>query len=212
MTTEVVEFAELGLRERKKRQTRQAIRDAAVRLVADRGLEKVTVDEIAQAANVSPRTFFNYFRSKEDALTGVDHEDIEEAAASLRARPASEPPLAAVAAVLIDRLVRRTQDPQLHLARVQLHHTHPQLFGSQAATWRHFEHRLAEVVAERTGLAVDTDPYPMTVVATAMATVRATIGCWHRGADPTTAQLAEDLRAAFGNLAQGLPVPPRPGF
>jgi AcrR family transcriptional regulator len=208
MTVDVAEPIELGLRERKKRQTRQAIRDAAVRLVADRGLERVTVDEIAQAANVSPRTFFNYFRSKEDALTGIDNDEIEEACATLRARPADEPPLAAIAAVLIARLERQTLDPQLHLARVQLHHAHPQLFGAQAATWRHFERRLAEVLAARTGLPVDEHPYPMTVVVTAMAVIRATIGCWQRAEDPSAAQLIAALRAGFANLAAGLPVPP----
>jgi len=205
---EVTAPTELGLRERKKRQTRQAIRDAAVRLVADRGLEGVTVDEIAAAANVSPRTFFNYFRSKEDALGGIDNDEITEACAALRARPATEPPLAAVAEILIRRLERRALDPTLHLARVQLHHAHPQLFGAHAATLRVFERRLAEVVAERAGLPVDDHPYPLTVVATAMALARATVTYWQHGEDPSAAQLSAALRAGFANLAQGLPVPP----
>ncbi|ONH32271.1 TetR/AcrR family transcriptional regulator [Pseudofrankia asymbiotica] len=205
----VAEPTELGLRERKKRQTRDAIREAAVRLVADRGLERVTVDEIAQAANVSPRTFFNYFRSKEDALAGIDKDEIEETCAALRARPADEPPLSAVAAILVGRLERKMLDPQIQQARVQMHQSHPQLFGVHAATWRNFERRLAEVIAERTGLSADEDPYPATVVAVAMAVVRSTISHWQATENPSAATLSENLRAGFDSVARGL-TPPAP--
>ncbi|MEU7893173.1 helix-turn-helix domain-containing protein [Nonomuraea sp. NPDC049152] len=58
----------LGLRERKKRRTRQALIEAAVRLFEDKGYENVTVAEIAEAAEVSTRTFFLHFQAKEDVL------------------------------------------------------------------------------------------------------------------------------------------------
>ncbi|MFD6178301.1 MULTISPECIES: TetR/AcrR family transcriptional regulator [unclassified Isoptericola] len=61
---------DLGLRERKKRARSDAIVDAAQRLVLERGLDAVTVEEIAEAAQISPRTFFNYFESKDDAVLG----------------------------------------------------------------------------------------------------------------------------------------------
>ena len=82
--------AAASLRERKKRAPRDALRRSAVRLVASRGLAAVTVQDIAADADVSARTFFNYFPSKEDAVSGWDPAVLSDMVERLRKRPAGE--------------------------------------------------------------------------------------------------------------------------
>ena len=68
--------SDLGLRERKRRQTRKDLEAVTLELVVRDGLEKTTIEAISEKANVSPRTFFNYFDSKEDALLGMQNLEI----------------------------------------------------------------------------------------------------------------------------------------
>lgn len=65
-----------GLRERKKAKTRRAIQDAAVRLITEQGFDATTVDQIAEAAEVSQSTFFRYFPTKEDAVLMDDYDPL----------------------------------------------------------------------------------------------------------------------------------------
>ena len=76
-----------GLRERKKAETREALRAAAIRLFLEQDPSTVTVNDICEAARVSRRTFFNYFESKEAALFAWDQRLTDEFAAKLAARP-----------------------------------------------------------------------------------------------------------------------------
>ena len=82
---------DVGLRERKRRETRAALSLAALRLCVQRGWENVMVDDIAAAANVSSRTFRNYFSTKAEAVAAGHLERMLRVADELRARPASEP-------------------------------------------------------------------------------------------------------------------------
>ncbi len=83
-----------GLREMKRRRTRDAIQNAALRLFAERGYEATTCEQIAAAAEVSPATFFRYFPTKEDVVLTDDYDAL--LVQLLRSRPAGEPPLPAV--------------------------------------------------------------------------------------------------------------------
>jgi len=80
--------AKLGLRERKKQQTRDAIARAALRLFAERGYDETTLAEIAEAADVAPRTIFAYFDSKEDILFSDESGYLGELKRMLDERPA----------------------------------------------------------------------------------------------------------------------------
>ena len=91
-----------GLRERKKRRTRQALATAALRLFAERGYEETTIADIAAAADVSPRTFFSYFPSKEDVVFAEVDDRLEEVADRMAHRPPGEPPLETIRTAMVE--------------------------------------------------------------------------------------------------------------
>ena len=99
-----VEDAECGLRERKKRETRAAIHRAALELAHEGGVDALTVDAIAERAGVSPRTFFNYFPTKDDAIIGSGASDLDALATLVAARPAGESVREIVHAIALIRM------------------------------------------------------------------------------------------------------------
>ncbi len=96
-----------GLRERKKEKTRQALASAAMRLFAERGYEATTVADIAAAAEVSTRTFFAYFPSKEDVFFTGTRERLDLLRQAFAAHSAALPPLTAMRATL-DQIIETT--------------------------------------------------------------------------------------------------------
>ncbi|MFE7462879.1 TetR/AcrR family transcriptional regulator [Streptomyces sp. NPDC057499] len=106
----------LGLRERKKRLTYQAVSDAAIAMFLERGFDRVSVAEVAAAAGISKPTLFRYFPAKEDLALHrfADHED--ESARVVAARAATESPLDALRRNFLDGLARR--DPVTGLCDV----------------------------------------------------------------------------------------------
>jgi AcrR family transcriptional regulator len=106
------------LRERKKRRTRLAIQDAAVELFAADGFEAVTVERIAQQAEVAPATVYRYFPTKEDIVVWDDHG--ADVAAFLARRDAHEPLIEMLGAVLTELLPNAAASDERLLARTQL--------------------------------------------------------------------------------------------
>jgi AcrR family transcriptional regulator len=196
-----------GLRERKKAQTRRALTAAAIRLSTERGSpDRVTVEEISEAADVSPRTFFNYFSSKEDAVLGVDPERRTELRAELELRPADEAPVEALRAALLSTAEGIDENAELWAQRLQLVREHPSLSAGYVASFADFERGLVEAMAARLDLDPDADLYPAIVVATALTIMRVTVKHWQ--ATDADTPLADLLDLAFDQLAEGLTLPP----
>ncbi|MBO1337807.1 TetR family transcriptional regulator [Streptomyces sp. VRA16 Mangrove soil] len=139
-----------GLRERKKQQTRQRIRDEAYRLFAEHGYEATTVDQIAEAADISPSTFFRYFPSKEEVV--IEDEYDPALAEALRARPADEPIVDALRGALTGPLGSMLEgDLEQLLLRTRITFTDPAIRARSVAEQERSERVVAEVIAERTG-------------------------------------------------------------
>ncbi|MGI5493165.1 TetR/AcrR family transcriptional regulator [Microtetraspora malaysiensis] len=142
----------VGLRERKKAETRQAVHEAAMRLTMEHGLDNVTVEAIADAANISRRTFSNYFAGKEDALLYGEQRRVWSLVEAFRARPAEESTwqaLLSAARVLYEEV----GEPNRELAiQTRLVKQHPSLLARQMANHIRVERELAATIAEREGL------------------------------------------------------------
>ena len=196
-----------GLRERKKLATRLALHEAALRLVAERGLDAVSVDEIADRADVSPRTFFNYFPSKVDAVLGLDPDAPRRQADSLVARPAAESPVEALRAVARDQALEMAADMELWPLRLTVIDAHPTLLAHLAAAFSEAEGILAAAIAERTGTRVGVDVHPTLLAGVGGVAMRTSLHRWL--ASDFTASLPSLVDEAWDVLAAGLPAPPR---
>ena len=143
--------AEVGLRERKKAATRQALYEAAMRLAIAHGPDKITVEAVADAAGVSRRTFSNYFGSKEEALLYGEYQRIHLLIEQVRARPADEelwPALTAAA----EQFYLKLGDLDPHwVAQSRLVRTQPALVAAQVQTFAALERDLSAEIAARSG-------------------------------------------------------------
>ncbi len=200
---------EPGLRERKKAETRQRLRAVALRLATERGVEHVTVEDIAAEADVSTRTFFNYFASKEDALIGADPTSASGLARALADRPAGEPPLESLRQLMLIRAATIEESADDVRARMHLVTHCPALQPGYLATASAFDRVLTEGIAARLGTDPDLDLYPALLVAVGSTAMRTTIVTWLNS--PARRPLAQMIDEAFAQIAAGLPPPRRRG-
>jgi AcrR family transcriptional regulator len=187
-----------GLRERKKLATRDALRRAAVTLYRQNGPDKVTVDDICAAAHVSPRTFFNYFATKDEAVFAleVDPADIRQ---RIIGRPAHEEPLDAVRGVFADVLAELV-GRETWRERTLLLRERPGLASRSGSVGRAHEQAIAAAIAVRTGCPTN-DLYVRTTSAATHATLRAAVACWHPDDNPDILAI---LDKAIDMLQRGL--------
>jgi AcrR family transcriptional regulator len=194
-----------GIRARKKRETHHALQAAARRLVAERGLDRVTVEEIAGAANVSKRTFFNYFESKEAAVVDAEPGMAADMAAALAARPADEPPLESLRALFIGVLTRYGREWGELTSLIQ---ANPTLTSRHLASYREFEAVVLEWAARRSGTDPRVDVYPALVSSVLGTATQLTFTRWHPEAEER--RLTDIANEVFDLLASGLALPRQP--
>jgi AcrR family transcriptional regulator len=195
-----------GLRERKKQETRRAIARAALRLACKRGGPcSVTVEDISETANVSPRTFFNYFSTKEDAILDIDERRFARLGSLVLGRPADEAPLQALRQGLVaisDDYLEPVEEWSL---RMQLIRDYPSLYPSYIASFALAEREMVTAIAARTGLDPSKHLYPSLVVGCALAALRLAASRWQ--AVGSCASLTDLIDEAFSRLAAGLTPP-----
>jgi len=196
-----------GLRARKKAETRRALASAALRLAQELGPDGVTVDAITEASGVSPRTFFNYFASKDDAIVDIAAAESSELLGDLQARPPEETPLDALRGMALAAVPRLEATADELWARHQLIQHHPHLAVRRAARFAEVERDLADEIGRRTGHDVGRDLLPALVVAAAVAALRVSLAVWNER--ERTEPLAAIVDEAFDELAAGF-APLRP--
>lgn len=146
-----------GLRARARLAMRTEIAETAFALFVQRGFEQTTVDEIAEAAGLSRRSFFRYFPSKEDAVFGLLYDLGEELAAAVTGRPAEEPPWTALHAaceVLLGPMLRRSGEA---MALLRLIHDTPTLRARHQDKQDRWRRLLVDALRGRSTPALEAD-------------------------------------------------------
>lgn len=195
------------LRRRKRIRTKQMVQREALALFASQGYTATTVDEIANAAAMSQRTFFRYFPTKEDVVLWDEYD--EQPVTHLLADASIEHPIARMITAIRQMVSEaETKDRDLLLARIRLAVSMPELRARYMEQQLLLVHPLLEAIAERSG--VDLDDLRLRVTIAALyATVMVSSERWLRldGARPLVAILDQalfDLAAGAGDLATAL--------
>jgi AcrR family transcriptional regulator len=198
-----------GLRERKKARTRAAIREHAFRLFREQGYDATTVEQIADAAEVSPSTFFRYFPTKEDVVLQDDMDLLWLEA--IREQPPEVSPIAALRAGVHTAFARMGEAEWAQLRETtELALAVPAVRGRMLEELARTTQALAEAVAERTGR----DPSDFAVRALAGAIVGIAMAAWFEVAEDLVDHMDQGRLATFADkferglalLEAGLPV------
>jgi AcrR family transcriptional regulator len=203
----------LGLRERKKLDTRRALSDAALQLTFERGIDNVTREAIAGLAGVSLRTLSNYFAGKYEALAYRQTERVRRSISVLRQRPADEPLWTSITEAVMTPLEEdfsdMNGDENRLPSRTELVEFRKLLLSPEIrnAMSKELFDEWVQAIAERTGTDPARDMYPRLVAAVVRAVGDVATEAY-AVADPPVA-ITTLLRKAFAEVAAGLPEPRR---
>lgn len=192
---------EIGLRQRKKARTRAAIQKEALRLFKEQGYDATTIEQIAEAAEVSPSTFFRYFPTKEDVVLYDVLDPV--LLKAYRTQPADLSPIQALRAAfrkVFDRLP--ADERALQEERAVLIFATPELRARMLDDLSTTMQQIAEIIAARAGCSVD----DLAVQTYAGVLIGLTISAWFRSADDPLTDLFTKLDAALAYLEAGMPL------
>jgi AcrR family transcriptional regulator len=196
-----------GLRERKKRETREALTRAAHELFVDRGYEETTLGEIADAAGVSTRTIFAYFPGKEDILFATVQTMLDAVAAALADRPTGTDALAALREFILSSEHQKTE---LDCKLGELIAADPTLSSHKRARIAQLQEVLAAAIAHDLGVGPD-DLRPQVAAASLTAAFEV---LERQERDPSAVPTSEEIAAAIEPVIsfvraglQALPAP-----
>ncbi|MDT3399591.1 TetR family transcriptional regulator [Streptomyces sp. B1866] len=213
MTADQAASARAGLRERRKQRTRGALVRAALARFTRQGYEQTTVEEIAGAAEVSQRTFFRYFASKEEVAFATQEAAEAHFFARLRERPPCEPPLTALRRAAlgawdtIGDAIGELVPVELHVRAYRMIESTPVLLAAHLRRTAELQERTAREIARREGLDVDADPRPRLVVAVFGGATRVAGKLWGECGDCTAESLRELTAFYLDHLGAGLAEP-----
>ncbi|GIG92237.1 TetR/AcrR family transcriptional regulator [Plantactinospora endophytica] len=185
----------VGRRERKKAATREALHRAALQLAAEQGPDRVTVEAIADAADVSRRTFSNYFANKEEALFHADLVRIRRLLELVHAQPLDTPPWTALTRAAEEHARESEDVDPLWLAQRRLIRSHPSLAAHQIAAYGTVEQEFTAEIARRLPAEPESPLRARVLAGTFLHALRAATSHW---TDHPERSLAELVRAALG--------------
>ncbi len=187
-----------GLREQKKARTRERLVKIALSLFEERGFDEVTVEEIADAAVVSPRTFYRYFGTKEAVLYDGQDDQLALLHDVITSQPPEEPPLAAIRAGVLVLARQAAATAELSLRRARISGSTSSLGEYQrTALVPRWEEALTRAVAERLGVDPATDVRPLLLAGIGLTVMAAVNETFRRDG---TADLEGVVLARFADL------------
>lgn len=166
-------------RQRKTLRTRAGIEDAALRLFRAQGFDDTTVEQIAEAADIAPRTFFRHFPNKEAVLFGDSTREMDRIRAVLGQRPPDEHPMRSLAAAMLDAAERMEPDREQHRMRAELLHTLEATGDYELHLLRQrWVQDVTDLLTERVGATTGADPRPGAWSMTLMSCFASAIHAW----------------------------------
>ncbi len=206
----VMSIQPIGLRARKKLRTREALVEAAFDLFRNQGFESTTIDEIAEQVELSPRTFFRYFASKEDVVLTLMDQQFAAVYEAFAARPAHEPVLTALRHATV-AMMRSCEggaagfDADRFDCAQQLISKNPSIQGRSLELCATRVEELATHIADRMGVDPTTDPRPTLVAAVATTAVQTAMVAWRELEPDTPASVLAERALAL--LEEGVNYP-----